>query len=285
MTLRELLNRGEAALAAAEKEDACFDARELLLHAAGMSRTDYILHASDPAAPAAERQYNKWIARRAAGEPLQYLLGEWEFYGLTLSVGEGVLIPRPETEQICDIALQRMKPLQEKLGRPLEVLDLCAGTGCIGLAISSFFPACHVTFLEKSPQAFHYLRENILRTNQKDCTAVRGDLMNGFASFSFPRPDVLVSNPPYVANSEMESLSNEVRSEPEMALRGGSDGLDFYRAIADDWLPAVNPGGLCLAECGDGQSEAVSRLLAVHASNTKVWNDFNGIGRIIQADL
>ncbi|MBQ9067379.1 MAG: peptide chain release factor N(5)-glutamine methyltransferase, partial [Clostridia bacterium] len=197
MTYRELCREGVTALTGRFPDTADFIARELLLGVSGLSRADYPLTQNDRCPPPVEGQYRKGILELLNGRPLQYLLGEWDFYGLTFSVGEGVLIPRPETELLVDSVLdyQRLHP-----GKPLRVLDLCAGSGCIGLTMAHEGPEATVIAVEKSPEAFSYLKKNAAALSMGErYLPVPGDILEEPAEQlrSLGPFDVLVSNPPY----------------------------------------------------------------------------------------
>jgi release factor glutamine methyltransferase len=226
----------------------------LLCRALGCTQTELLLSAK--ADSRAQSRFTELIDRRAAGEPVQYLLGEWEFCGLPFFVGEGVLIPRPETEILAEYAVTLLKGQAQ----PVAV-DLCAGTGCIGLTIACRVPSAHVYLVEKSPAAFAYLERNRNRPGMVNTTLLQGDILTD-ALPEIPQCDVLCVNPPYIPADEMPTLQREVLREPAMALDGGADGLDFYRAIAKRWAPRVKPGGVILPELGDGQYDAVRRIFA-----------------------
>ncbi len=189
------------------------------------------------------------ILRRQQNEPLQYILGEWEFYGLPFKVGEGVLIPRPDTETLVSAVL--------KLGvYGKKVFDLCAGSGCIGITLTKLGKA-EVTMFEKSPKALKYLKENIqlngVTAKEKECDVLR--------EVATEKADFIVSNPPYIATEVIDTLSAEVKKEPRMALDGGEDGLLFYRHITKEWKRVLNDGGYLVFEIGFDQAEAVMKIL------------------------
>lgn len=217
----------------------------------------------------------KMCRRRLDGEPLQYLLGEWEFYGLPFRVGKGVLIPRADTETLVDVALEVMKNLPEP-----NVLDLCSGTGCVAVAIAHNRPDALVTALEVSEAAFGYLRENILFNDSK-VAAVKRDLKD----YRHPSMlDILVSNPPYIPKETLATLQKEVSFEPRLALNGGSDGLDFYRMIARLYLDQIVKGGWICLEVGIGQSEKVAKILEDSSlRDIDVRKDYAGIPRVVYA--
>jgi release factor glutamine methyltransferase len=213
------------------------------------------------------------INRRCNGEPLQYLLGEWEFYGYPFKVGKGVLIPRPETELLVDLAAE-----WSKLHTKPTILDLCAGTGCVGIALAREI-GCEVTAVEKSAEAIEYLKYNISLNGVRDSVRViRGDVLK---PSGLPESDCILINAPYLSKSEMLELQKEVSYEPEAALFGGGDGLDFYRGFFAGWSDSLKRASLLACEVGDGQAEEVCRILYDMKLNPKIKQDYNKINRIV----
>ncbi len=215
------------------------------------------------------------IWRRKEGEPLQYILGKWDFYDLTFKVGEGVLIPRPETEMLVDFALDKLKGIDCPV-----VFDLCAGTGCVGLTIAKHLNKSQTFLFEKEDAAFKYLGANKDNLNVQKTLCLKADIFEYDLSH-LPQCDMLVSNPPYICSNEIQDLQTEVLKEPHTALDGGSDGLDFYRCIAERWTPLVKKGGYIALECGDGQSQDIIKIFEGKFSENKVLFDFNNIDRIV----
>jgi len=246
-----------------------FDALCLAEKAFGLGKTDLRLRSEQDVNPT---EYFALVDRRAAGEPLQYILGEWEFYGLTFAVGPGVLIPRPETEMLVDVALEFLRGKENPV-----VYDLCAGSGCVGLSIAHHCPNAKVYLVELSDEALPYLRQNA--KPYPNAEIIKADVLN--SAFSIQHSALILANPPYVESGEIAGLSQEVRHEPRMALDGGADGLAFYRALAEKWLPALAPGGLLACECGEGQARAISDLFAPW--ETSIVKDFSGIDRVVTA--
>lgn len=282
MTIKEALLRTQERLARAGVEPATFEARQLAARCFGLSVSQLPLRGGDEASADGVRELEALTARRSAGEPLQYILGEWEFYGLPFYVGEGVLIPRPDTELLVDAALSRLPP-----AKPCRILDLCAGSGCIASAVTKNHPACRATALEKSPAAFSYLQRNVER-NGVSVRAVAGDLFDGPAALGSPeeRFDLILSNPPYIPAAGLSVLQREVRREPAMALDGGADGLRFYRAICGLWLACLRPGGSLLVEVGIGQSAQVQAIFrGAGLEDVAALPDLNGIDRVIVGTL
>ena len=238
-------------LEAAGCPDADFDARELYRFVTGR---DPRLDAGPTPAEAA--RLDAMADRRAAREPLQYLLGEWEFMGVPLKVGPGVLCPRPDTEVVCEAAVELLRAA----ARPAPAAaDLCAGTGCLGLGLRRFVPNAAVTCVEKSEAAFAYLKQNTAGTG---VAAVLDDAARWCAACPAGSLDLIVSNPPYLTAAEMRDLMPETAAEPAMALDGGPDGLDFYRLLTRCCLAPLRPGGWLVLEIGWQQKDAVLALAA-----------------------
>ena len=276
MTVSQLYKEIEKRLSAGECDSPAFDACCLLEDLGGLGRGN-VPRMNDVALPDDVcRRLLDAADRRAAGEPLQYLLGTWDFLDLTLAVGAGVLIPRPETELLCEVAADRLRPLPSS-----QVLDLCAGSGCVGLGIASLCPSVTVTALEKSPQAMAYLECNLAAYPRLHVTAREADVLRDAALFD-GMVDAVVSNPPYIPSADLDGLQREVQREPSMALDGGEDGLVFYRTIARDWTPKIRRGGFVAVEIGIGQAEDVCRLFAeAGLINIHKFPDFSGIDRVI----
>jgi release factor glutamine methyltransferase len=239
-------------------EAAQLEARELLCFAAEKERKqlfrDMSLYVSDHV----ERRFAELMDRRLGGEPVAYIIGEWEFYGLTLDICRDVLIPRPDTETVVDRGILFVKDLPEGT----RVLDLCAGSGCIGLAIASNCPNTRVILADWSEDALRVCRQNIRRcelTAQVSTTRVNALEPAPSALWDF---DLILCNPPYIPTGDWDGLDHSVRDyEPRMALDGGADGLDFYRAIASGWKSALRPGGKLVFEIGYDQAPAVEQLM------------------------
>ena len=237
MTAEQVLRTAAEKLRAAQIENASFDASCLVENITGLSRTKIMLCDDDIADEQAEL-VERAVLRRISGEPLQYILGEWDFFGRTFEVGEGVLVPRPETELLVELAIEKLRNVRYPV-----VFDLCAGSGCVGLTIAAERPDAHVWLFEKYDEAFHYLKRNIKKLGLTNVQAVQHDITLGYDDKIFETPDLIVSNPPYLRTDELGGLSTEVMHEPVTALDGGTDGVDFYRIIASRWLPNVNKHG------------------------------------------
>ncbi len=218
---------------------------------------------------------NNAILRRKNGEPLQYILGKWDFYDLTFSVGEGVLIPRPETEMLVDFALEKLKDIPNPV-----IYDLCSGTGCIGLTIAKHRKDATVYLLEKERNALRYLLKNKVDLKLDNVNVIFDDLFTVDLSL-FPEADLILSNPPYINSDEIAELQREVLFEPSTALDGGNDGLDFYRCLADRWCNKVKRNGFMAFECGEEQSKAIIDYFYGKFIESNVIFDFNNIDRIV----
>lgn len=258
-----------AMLTAAGVPDARFDAAELYRLATGRDpRLD-----DGPSAAEAAR-LSALAERRAAREPLQYILGEWDFMDFTLKVGPGVLCPRADSEIVCESALALLQGRE----RPV-VYDLCAGTGCLGLGIARHSPGALVTCVEKSPEAWHYLTANTAQTGVR---TVQADVFTYYKTLPAEGADLIISNPPYLTGAEMRALMPETAQEPAMALDGGTDGLDFYRLLTEKYRDAVRPGGWLVLEIGYAQGPAVLALGAACGwVNTGCRKDYGGNDRAV----
>ena len=207
------------------------------------------------------QKVNEMIERRLKGEPLAYILGQWEFHGLTITVTPDVLIPRDDTEAVCSLAISKAMQLPQNP----RVLDLCAGSGCIGLAIASKIKDVRVTLAEISPAAIRVAKKNIQDNHLAGrVSAIQLDVRETPPKF-LGKYDLIVSNPPYVTAAQMEELDPSVKDfEPHLALYGGVDGLDFYRAIVKNYTPLLKPGGFICFEFGMGQESEVCHILMEH---------------------
>ncbi len=214
----------------------------------------------------------EFAKKRCAGYPLQYLLGSWEFYGERFEVGEGVLIPRPETELLVDIALRR--------GEIENIADICSGSGCLAVTLSKRISGFAYA-VELSRKAEKYLRRNIEINGCKNVQVIMADALS--FEGELPSLDVIVCNPPYLTGDEMKVLQKEVEFEPSMALYGGEDGLEFYRIIPQVWKRYLKIGGELIFEIGSTQGDAVAKILSENGfNNVEVYKDFAGNDRVVR---
>lgn len=275
MSIRESLRRCRDALAGGGMEAPDFEAQCLMEYVTGFGRAAQIARGGEPLEETAQRRLDALTARRLQHYPLQYLLKSWSFMGFPLSVGEGVLIPRDDTEVVAGLCLDFLKDKPRA-----RVLDLCAGSGAISIALSKLGGA-EVTAVELSEQAFYFLEKNI-KDNQAQVSAVRGDVFECFRDFADGAFDLIVSNPPYIKTAELPALQAEVRFEPALALDGGESGYDFYEAIIRDWSRKLRRGGALAFELGEGQAATVGRLMAAQGfADLRTERDMGGEQRAI----
>lgn len=229
-----------------------------------------------PLTPAQLERLEIMTARRCAHEPLQYLCGTWEFFGLPFAVGPGVLIPRQDTETLVETVLELRRAASST-----RLLDLCSGSGCIPAAISAHLSGVTGDCVELSPQALPYLRRNLSRL-APDLQVVAGDVCSPPPELLQKQYDVITSNPPYLTAEDMTHLQPEVTHEPEQALFGGGDGLAFYRTLTPLWKPCLAEGGWLVYEAGMGQAESVLQILEENGFvRCRIVPDLAGIPRVI----
>lgn len=223
------------------------------------------------------------IDRRVKNEPLQYILGEWEFMSLPFKVRKGVLIPRPETEILVDTALKLIKGREENT----EAFDLCTGSGCIAVSLAKYNKEVSLTAIDSSNEALALANENAELNNVTGrVKTVKGDVLNGYFNYCKENSlDIIVSNPPYVKTGDISSLQKEVSLyEPKLALDGGEDGLMFYRTIIKGWKNSLKTEGFMCFECGEGQAEDIEKLFLENGFvDIKPAEDYNGIIRVVTA--
>ena len=278
MTYRELLKAQAERLESAGNDNALFDCSELLGLAMGMDiRSGSFESALDGQAESSVKaKFEELCSRRANGEPLQYLLGEWEFYGIPIKVGKGVLIPRQDTETLVELAVNKYKNSED-----IVIADLCSGSGCIALALEKYLRCSEVFAVEKSEAAASYLSENI-KMNASAIKLVMGDVLDEGCAVTIPECDLIVCNPPYLTGEDMERLQREVTHEPSEALFGGEDGLDFYRAVTRIWKNRLKTGGTLIYEIGIGQEDDVMQIMVQHGfENVRCKPDPCGIMRCV----
>jgi len=260
------------------------EARLIVAYASGKTREELLTtsrhYVTDPSI---RSEIDEMINRRLRGEPLAYIVGEWEFYGLPIVVNESVMIPRIDTEVLAEAAIKLLR----KRGWQTRVLDLCAGSGCLGLAIAANVPNCRIVLADNSEQALSVCRINMLRTNlSRQVTAIEVDVMESPPAL-LGAFDAIVCNPPYIPTRDLEKLDVSVRGyEPTAALDGGPDGLYLIRAIATNWPALLKPGGHIALECGAGQAEAVRGILDDSGlTDIRTYEDTLGIERVVVGTL
>lgn len=281
MNYRALYLLAKKKLTEAGVDSPAQDAVSLLEWCFGLDRPKLALHGNESPNGAGERRFLSAVEERAARRPLQYILGRWEFMGLTLSVGEGVLVPREDTAVLVETAARRLQSLGPG---PFHGLDLCAGTGAVALGLCSLLPETSAACLELSEGAFSYLTKNLAAYPQYKIKALRGDALRPETAAGFPvgSLDFIVSNPPYVRSEEIPTLQPEVRKEPVLALDGGQDGLIFYQVILSHWAPLLRPHGLLAVEIGEDQGGPVRELFfSAGFTQVETVKDLAGLPRCI----
>ena len=276
MTIAEWLKSAAEALEQSGCPDPAVDARWIAEDALRMSPSELHFESRNALRPDQLEEMNRFLNRRMQGEPVQYILQRADFMGLKLYVDKRVLIPRQDTKTLVEAAIVELQTKKNP-----RVLDLCAGSGAIGLSIKSLVPGAEVTLSDVSAGALEVVKKNA-HALEVDVTIRHGDLFKAVGREKF---DLIASNPPYIRASEMASLQREVQFEPAMALDGGLDGLDFYRRIAAEAGDHLNPGGCLYLEVGEGEAPDVLNLVrsGLDCRDAGVLKDLNGIERIVWA--
>ncbi len=268
------LDARRALLETEDPQSAAMLARQLLCHVSGKSQEYILANREMYASQQIEEDLRAAVSRALTGEPLAYILGQWEFYGLQLYVNEHVLIPRDDTCAVASLAINKALFLE----KDPRILDLCTGSGCIGLAIASRVKDARVTLADISKEALAVAKKNITRNHMSGrVSCIQADALGKPAAF-LGKYDMIVSNPPYITTEEMKALPASVKDfEPHLALHGGDDGLNFYRAIAENYKAALNPGGYLCFEYDMAQGDDVAAILEQNGytilERTRDYND------------
>ena len=285
--VRATLARGVARLETARIPSAPLAAELLLLHLLGRDRTWLYAHPDETLSENDLAEYDSLLRRRAEGVPVQYLTGEQEFWGLDFEVNPSVLIPRPETEHLIEVVLERMG---RRRNDPLWIADVGTGSGCIAVALAREFPAAEIIAIDISAAALEIAERNAVRHGvQSRIELVEGSLLQPYLAKTATavRFDLIVSNPPYVGRAEQPSLQREVvEHEPHQALFAGERGLDVYPELISQAAALLKPGGVLALELGHGQSERVRAMISEEGRWTlvSVTNDLSGIPRVLAAE-
>ena len=259
------------------------EARLIIAHAAGKSMDAFMREINLYTSDIVSEKVSEMVERRLQGEPVAYITGDWEFYGLPIAVTKDVLIPRIDTEVLVETAITALK------GRKMDarILDLCTGSGCIGCALAKELPATHVVLADKSRAALGVAKQNVLKNKLNPrVTCVEVDALSAppmmLGSF-----DLLTCNPPYIPTADLDELDASVKNyEPASAFDGGEDGLDFYRAILSKWRNVVRIGGLIIFEVGIGQAEEVMKLMRLAGlNNVGCVKDTIGVDRVVYGNV
>lgn len=283
--VRTALRDGIARLRAANVPSDTLAAELLLMHALGRGRTWLYSYPETLLDPAVAEKYFALIARRAAGEPTQYLIGKQEFWGLEFEVNPAVLIPRPETEHVIEVALERLGA--RDTAAPLRVADVGTGSGCIAVALARELPGAEIFATDISAAALEVAARNAARHGVADrIRFINCDLLSG-AVVTEKQFDLIVSNPPYVARDDAGQLQREVRDhEPDAALFGGPTGVEIYSRLIQEAGSLLRRGGILVLELGYNSAAHVEGLLNPELgwTNVKITNDLAGIPRVISAE-
>ena len=275
MTVSEIYSKIKKTLLNSGNPDYSCEAKLILEFVLG--GRNLLLSADSMLSDSQLKQLEEIVQKRQNHYPLQYILGEWDFYKYTFKVGEGVLIPRSDTEILVEKAAQFLKDIENP-----QVLDLCAGSGCIGISIAKDYPQSFVTLVEKFDSALKYLHQNVKLNDAKNTKVLKGDIFCGDGADK--EYDLIVSNPPYIPPNEMNIISPETEYEPETALLGGEDGLKFYKEIIKNYKQSLKSGAMLGFEVGINEDAAVSELLKnAGFKQITVTKDLNGIKRVVTA--
>jgi release factor glutamine methyltransferase len=288
--VRTALKQGLAQLRDAHVPSFTLATELLLLHVLGRDRTWLYAHPEEEISVAGAQRFFTLLARRAAGEPTQHLTGKQEFWGLEFEVTPDVLIPRPETEHVIEVALDRLAVRELRSGRKqtltgdgLQIADIGTGSGCIAIALAKELPGATIYATDISSAALAVAQRNAKRHNLAEMIRfLKGNLLDGVS----PLLDLIVSNPPYVGRREAETLAREVRDhEPEIALYGGEEGYELYADLITQSAAHLKSGGILVLELGHNSLPAVQPLLDAPAwTNVGVTNDLAGIPRVIASE-
>ena len=259
------------------------EARLLVAAASGKTVTALLRDMSLYASRQIEEKVAEFTARRLRGEPVAYITGSWEFYGLPMLITPDVLIPRDDTEVLVETALELVRP--RAIGA--RVLDLCTGSGCIGCAMAHELPNAKVVMIDNSRAALGIARKNVRLNSLSDrAVCIEADALKPPAE-NLGSFDIIISNPPYIASAEIATLDSSVKDhEPRAALDGGADGLDFYRFIIKEWKKALRSGGHMAFEVGETQAEDVKKLLLLAGfKDVDAVKDSAGIWRVVHGRI
>jgi len=278
-TVSTCLKKGIRFLESAGVPEAQISAEELLSHVLARPRFSLFLDSDIELDRQYESEFETLLAKRASRYPLQYLIRTIPFRNAVLEIGEGCLIPRPETEVLVDVVLRKL----ERSAQPLNLLDVGTGSGNIAISLAQERPQWLIMATEVSPEALRYAKMNAERNNVFDRVRfIQTDLWNGIED-TF---DAIISNPPYLTEHELRALQPEIEFEPDLALNGGSDGLLFFKRMIDNAHAILRKGGFLFFEVGMGQAEIISEILKLNDFNSiQISKDNSGIDRIVSARL
>ncbi|MDI6729695.1 MAG: peptide chain release factor N(5)-glutamine methyltransferase [Thermodesulfovibrionales bacterium] len=278
MTAIDKLKEVSAFLESKGIEDAAKEAEILITEALHIDKSE-LYSGSLEVSDETSRHIDSLALRRAEGEPIQYIIGHVDFYGMKINVGRGVLIPRPETELLVEETIKILHSCIMHYASRITILDLCTGSGCIAIALAKHLPDADVYGIDKSDTAIHYATRNATENDVRNVHFIKGDLFEPVGKMAF---DCIVSNPPYIKTADIQGLQREIKDyEPVDALNGGEDGLDFYRRIFENAHKFLKENGIIILEIGHDQADDVEKI-AMNAGfkNVTFIKDYAGIKRI-----
>lgn len=277
MNIFEAYNSTKKALESSGIEDCAFEAKQIIKHITGLRSSEILMNYTKELSEFQRNNLTAVLKQRELRYPLQYIFGEWSFYGRDFYVGPGVLVPRADTETVIEVCTDYLKDKKEP-----KILDLCAGSGCIGITLAKEKEDSDCLMVEKYPEAMRYAEKNIPRNKAENARVIAGDVFEGTGNGE--KYDLIVSNPPYVAENGTEECSPETKYEPQTALLGGTDGLKFYRAITENYKDSLKEKGMLCFEVGIGQADSVKEILnAAGFTDIGAKEDLNGIERAVFA--
>lgn len=275
MTIFEAYNSTKKKLEAAGIEDYVFEAKQIIKHITGLNATQILTKYNNKLSQFQENNLIAIVHQREVRYPLQYIFGEWDFYGRGYYVGPGVLVPRADTEILVEHCIDYLKEKETP-----KVLDLCAGSGCIGITIAKECKESQVLMVEKFEEALRYAEKNIERNDASNAKCIKGDVFESAAAEE--KYTLIVSNPPYIPHNEMKDISPETKFEPESALLAEDGGMQFYKAIINNYKNSLEDGGMLSFEVGINEYKSVADLLEnAGFENITVKKDLNGIERVV----
>lgn len=275
MVISELVRETAKSLS----DNARFEAELIVMSAVGINRTQLVLDSRRDVTEEQRERVSEMVKRRQSGEPLQYILGECEFMSLDFYVESGVLIPRSDTETLVEAVIEKTDE-----NKNMKILDICTGSGCIGISTAHFRSSAYVDLIDISDKAIEIAKKNIVRNNVQSRVKVQKmDILNEYPSEKY---DIVVSNPPYIETEVIDTLQTEVKNhEPRLALDGGEDGLIFYRRITGIAPEILKKGGMLAFEIGYNQGKAVSALMEKNFCDVRIIQDFSKNDRVVTGIL
>lgn len=277
MTWSEVYKKAESILKREYKDTYKYEIYSTLKYCFNISKIDLIMKKDEAVEPEVQKKLFDIIKLRTEHVPLQYILGYWYFMDLKFKVGEGVLIPREDTEVLVKKSLDYLQNVESP-----KIIDLCSGSGCVAISVKkNLGEKSEVYAAELSQIAFSYLQENIF-LNECKVTAINGDVFKISSDFQDEFFDAVISNPPYIKTGDLSCLQEEVKKEPRLALEGGEDGLYFYKNICKTWIPKLKSGGMIAFEVGFDQAQDVKTIMENYGIKAiRIFKDINNIDRAV----